>query len=788
MVNHLPGDYVSVYMPTTPNPTSGFFLMMPQKDVIELDMSVDEALKYIISMGVVAPADTAQRRRAAEGRRGAEAGGQPVTRAGRAISIFQSRFHMRSEYCGSINRTHLQQTVTVCGWVHRRRDHGGVIFIDLRDREGLLQMVCDPDNAGDLQDRRNAAQRIRRARRPARCAPRPDGTINANLVSGEIEVLAGEIEMLNPSLTPPFMMDDDQICRKTSASNTAFSTCAGRRCRRTCGCATAPRWRCASIWTSTASSTSRRRCSTSRRPRARASSWCRRACTTASFYALPQSPQLFKQLLMVAGFDRYYQIVKCFRDEDLRADRQPEFTQIDIETSFLDEREIQDIMEGLIRHMFKQVLDVELPPFPRMAYAEAMARYGSDKPDLRVKLELTELTDLMTTVDFKVFKQATALKDGRVAALRVPGGAALTRKEIDDYTEFVAIYGAKGLAYIKVNDVDQTERRGPAVADRQVPAAARCSAKSSRRTGAVNGDLIFFGADRAKVVNDALGALRVKIGHEKGHAEAGWRPVLGGRFSGVRVRRGSQALERRAPSVHLAEGRAYRAAARRDPGKVQAKAYDVALNGWEIGGGSVRIHRAEVQAKVFEALGISPEDARAKFGFLLDALQYGAPPHGGIAFGLDRLVTLMAGADSIREVIAFPKTQRGQDLMVERAQCGHREPVARTAHPAAPTGTQSLSGCGRRCRQCRMTNDARIAGGSAAAVGGVAAAVAGGDCAQRRAAGAAARSRVRRAAGRGAARPSQLIQRGGPFPLSARRRRFRQLRTVAAGAAARLLP
>ena len=380
------------------------------------------------------------------------------------------------------------------------------------------------------------------------------------------------------------------------------------------------------------------------------------------FYALPQSPQLFKQLLMVSGFDRYYQIVKCFRDEDLRADRQPEFTQIDIETSFLNEREIQDMMEGLVCHMFKQTLNVDLGTFPRITYAEAMARYGSDKPDLRVKLELTDLTELMKTVDFKVFKQAAVLKDGRVAAMRVPGGAALSRKEIDDYTTFVAIYGAKGLAYIKVNDVTKLSDEGlqSPIVKFMTPEVL---GEILQRTGAVNGDLIFFGADRAKVVNDALGALRVKVGHEKGHAEAGWRPVWVVDFPAFDY---DEEAKRWNAAHHpfTSPKDEHIELLSTDPGKVQAKAYDVALNGWEIGGGSVRIHRAEVQAKIFEVLGIAPEDARAKFGFLLDALQYGAPPHGGIAFGLDRLVTLMAGADSIREVIAFPKTQRGQDLMV----------------------------------------------------------------------------------------------------------------------------
>jgi aspartyl-tRNA synthetase len=382
------------------------------------------------------------------------------------------------------------------------------------------------------------------------------------------------------------------------------------------------------------------------------------------FYALPQSPQLFKQLLMVSGFDRYYQIVKCFRDEDLRADRQPEFTQIDIEMSFLSEREIQDLMEGLVRHVFKKVLDVDLPPFPRLTYADATSRYGSDKPDLRVKLELTELTDLMKDAGFKVFRSAAELKDGRVAALRVPGGnEQFTRKELDDLAPFVAIYGAKGLAYIRVNDPAKLNEEGL-----QSPIVKFLSPQILgaiiQRTGAKAGDVIFFGADKRKIVNDALGALRMKVGHEKGHAEAGWRPVWVLDFPAYEY----DDEQKRWGAAHhpfTAPKDEHQELMQSDPGKVLAKAYDIALNGWEIGGGSVRIHRAEIQAKQFALLGISQEEQRAKFGFLLDALQYGAPPHGGIAFGLDRLVALMAGVDQIRDVIAFPKTQRGQDLMVE---------------------------------------------------------------------------------------------------------------------------
>jgi len=382
------------------------------------------------------------------------------------------------------------------------------------------------------------------------------------------------------------------------------------------------------------------------------------------FYALPQSPQLFKQMLMMAGFDRYYQVVKCFRDEDLRADRQPEFTQIDIETSFLGEDEIRPIMEGLVRRMFRDALGEELPdPFPVMAFADAMRDYGSDKPDLRVPLKLTELTDLMKSVDFKVFRGAAEMANGRVAALRVPGGGSLTRKEIDDYTTFVAIYGAKGLAYIKVNDASRPNDQGL-----QSPIVKFLPESVLReilaRTGAVDGDLVFFGADKAKVVNDALGALRAKVGHERGLASGRWKPLWVVDFPMFEQDDETGAWSaRHHPFTAPKDGHEDRFAS--DPGNALAKAYDVVLNGWEIGGGSVRIHRPEVQAKVFEALAISPEDQRRKFGFLLDALSYGAPPHGGIAFGLDRMATLMCGAESIREVIAFPKTQRGQDLLVD---------------------------------------------------------------------------------------------------------------------------
>jgi aspartyl-tRNA synthetase len=566
---------------------------------------------------------------------------------------------MRSEYCGCISRQHLDQTVTLCGWVHRRRDHGGVIFIDLRDREGLVQIVCDPDTPATFQ----TADKVRNefvVRVAGRVRRRPEGTVNPNLVSGEIEVLAQGIEILNASLTPPFQMDDETLS-ETVRLEYRFLDLRRPQMQHNLRL----RYRVAMAVRSFLDRHGfidiETPMLTRSTPEGARDYLVPSRVHPGHFFALPQSPQLFKQLLMIAGFDRYYQIVKCFRDEDLRADRQPEFTQIDVETSFLDQRRITELMEELIRTVFRDVLNVDLPnPFPRMSYDEAMALYGSDKPDLRVPLKLTELTDVMKEVEFKVFREAAQLKDGRVAALRIPGGGGLSRKDIDDYTEFVKIYGAKGLAYIKVNAMAKGAEglQSPILKFLKAPVVATLL----ERTGARDGDLIFFGADRAKVVNEALGALRVKIGHERGLAESGWRPVWVLDFPMFEY----DEEEKRWVAMHhpfTSPAPGHEDLLETDPGAARAIAHDLALNGWEIGGGSVRIHRQDVQSKVFRALAISPEEAEAKFGFLLKALQYGAPPHGGIAFGLDRIVTMMAGAESIRDSIAFPKTQRAQCLL-----------------------------------------------------------------------------------------------------------------------------
>jgi aspartyl-tRNA synthetase len=588
---------------------------------------------------------------------------------------------MRTQYCGLLEATYVGQTVTLFGWVHRRRDHGGVIFIDLRDREGLVQVVCDPDR----RDVFATAEKIRNEyclQVTGTVRRRPEGTANANLVSGEIEVLCQQIEILNASVPPPFQLDDEDLSESTRLTHRVLDL---RRLQMQDNLKL--RYRVAmevrqfldkmgfiDIETPMLTRST---------PEGARDYLVPSRVHPGQFYALPQSPQLFKQMLMVAGFDRYYQIVKCFRDEDLRADRQPEFTQIDIETSFLGEAEIRAMMEEMIRAVFKNVLDVALPnPFPVLPYRDAMARFGSDKPDLRVHLELTELTDVMRDVEFKVFKSATELADGRVAALRVPGGGELPRSEIDGYTEFVRIYGAKGLAYIKVNELGSDVRLGL-----QSPIVKNLHDKALlailQRTQARAGDLVFFGADRVKVVNDALGALRTKIGHsdfgrDHGLSTAGWQPLWVVDFPMFEY----DEEENRFVAAHhpfTSPKDEHLELLQTDPAKCMAKAYDMALNGWEIGGGSVRIHREDVQSKVFRALKIDADEARAKFGFLLDALQYGAPPHGGIAFGLDRLVAMMAGSESIRDVIAFPKTQRAQDLLTQ-APSGVDERQLRELH------------------------------------------------------------------------------------------------------------
>ncbi|BCB25689.1 aspartate--tRNA(Asp/Asn) ligase [Sulfurimicrobium lacus] len=568
---------------------------------------------------------------------------------------------MRTHYCGAVNRDHLQQTVTLSGWAHRRRDHGGVIFIDLRDREGLVQVVCNPDKVDTFA----IAEKIRNEfvlKVTGRVNPRPEGTVNPNLPTGEIEVIADSIEILNASLTPPFQLDDENLSenvrlthryldlrRPVMQENMKLRYRVSKTLRDYLDQHGFMEIETPMLTRST--------------PEGARDYLVPSRVHPGQFFALPQSPQLFKQLLMVAGFDRYFQITKCFRDEDLRADRQPEFTQVDIETSFMSENEIMDIVETMIRGMFKTVMNVDLPnPFPRMPYAEAMGRYGSDKPDMRVTLELTELSDVMKSVEFKVFRAAADMEGGRVAALKVPGGGTLSRKEIDDYTAFVGIYGAKGLAYIKVNEVAKGRDglQSPIVKNLDDTALKAII----ERTGATDGDLIFFGADKAKVVNEALGALRAKVGHERGLAESGWRPLWVVDFPMFeRDEENNRWAALHHPFTAPADG--HEDLLQSDPGKALSKAYDMVLNGWEVGGGSVRIHRQEVQSKVFQALNISAEEAQEKFGFLLDALQFGAPPHGGLAFGLDRLVTLMAGAESIRDVIAFPKTQRAACLMTQ---------------------------------------------------------------------------------------------------------------------------
>ncbi|SIQ04393.1 aspartyl-tRNA synthetase [Janthinobacterium sp. TND4EL3] len=571
---------------------------------------------------------------------------------------------MRTEYCGLVTEAMLGQTVSLCGWVHRRRDHGSLIFIDLRDREGLVQIVCNPEQAEMFK----VAEAVRNEfclRVTGVVTNRIEGTINNNLKSGKIEVVCSELEVLNPSVPVPFQLDDDNLSETTRLTHRVLDlrrpqmqnnlrlryrvTMEVRKYLDALGFIDIE----TPMLTKSTPEGARDYLVPSR-------------VNAGSFFALPQSPQLFKQLLMVANFDRYYQITKCFRDEDLRADRQPEFTQIDCETSFLTEQEIRDLFEDMIRVVFKNTLNIDLPnPFPVMDFAEAMGLYGSDKPDMRVKLAFTDLTEVMKSVEFKVFNGAANMKGGRVVALRVPQGGSMPRSEIDAYTQFVAIYGAKGLAYIKVNE----KAKGPEGLQSPIVKflPADVLATILEQTGAQDGDLIFFGADKAKVVNDAIGALRVKIGHSEFGKKAGlfedvWKPLWVVDFP---MFEHDEEADRWTATHHpfTAPKDGHEDMLESDPGACIAKAYDMVLNGWELGGGSIRIHREEVQSKVFRALKIDAEEAQLKFGFLLDALQYGAPPHGGLAFGLDRIVTMMTGSESIRDVIAFPKTQRAQDLL-----------------------------------------------------------------------------------------------------------------------------
>jgi len=576
---------------------------------------------------------------------------------------------MRSHYCGLVTEALNGQTVSLCGWVNRRRDHGGVIFIDLRDREGYVQVVCDPDRPEMFkiaEDVRNEfciqVKGLVRAR--------PEGTTNDNLKSGKIEVLCQELIVLNASVTPPFQIDDDNLSETTRLTHRVLDL---RRPYMQNNLML--RYRVAmevrkyldengfvDIETPMLTKST---------PEGARDYLVPSRVHDGQFFALPQSPQLFKQLLMVAGYDRYYQITKCFRDEDLRADRQPEFTQIDIETSFLTEEDIRDMFQGMIKRVFQNTIGVDLGEFPVMTYQDAMHLYGSDKPDLRVKLQFTEVTDVMADVDFKVFSGAATMKGGRVVALRVPNGSVegggISRGEIDAYTEFVKIYGAKGLAYIRVNDLSKGRDGLQSPIVKNIHDAALNAVLE--RSGAQNGDIIFFGADKAKIVNDAIGALRIKIGHsdfgkKNGLFEDRWAPMWVVDFPMFEFDEDSQ----RYNAVHhpfTAPKDGHEDWMVTAPEKCISKGYDMVLNGWEMGGGSVRIHRADVQQKVFDALKITPEEAQLKFGFLLDALQYGAPPHGGLAFGLDRIVTLMTGAESIRDVIAFPKTQRAQCLLTQ---------------------------------------------------------------------------------------------------------------------------
>jgi aspartyl-tRNA synthetase len=566
---------------------------------------------------------------------------------------------MRSHYCGALSTANIDETVTLCGWVDRRRDHGGVIFLDLRDRQGIVQVVFDPDTEEHFQ----RADKVRSEyvlKLTGRVRARTDGTVNPAMATGQIEVLGKQLEILNASATPPFQLDEHTRVGEEVRLQYRYMDLRRQEMQERL------------ILRSRITSAVRNFLDgegfldietpilTRATPEGARDYLVPSRTHPGKFFALPQSPQLFKQLLMVSGFDRYYQIAKCFRDEDLRADRQPEFTQIDIETAFLDEQEIMAITERMIRGLFAAVLNVDLPAFPHMTYAEAMDRYGSDKPDLRIPLELVSVDDLMQQVEFKVFRGPADDPAGRVAALKVPGGASISRKEIDDYTKYVSIFGARGLAWIKVNDL------AAGVEGLQSPILKFMPddivAQMMTRLGAANGDIIFFGADRTRIVNEALGALRIKVGQDQGMVADGWAPLWVVDFPMFEesATGGWTPLHHpfTAPSCDAEQLAA-------SPGTALSRAYDMVLNGTELGGGSIRIHKRDMQEAVFRILDIDEAEAQEKFGFLLNALQYGAPPHGGLAFGLDRLVMLMTGATSIRDVIAFPKTQSAACVMTD---------------------------------------------------------------------------------------------------------------------------
>jgi len=567
---------------------------------------------------------------------------------------------MRSHYCGQVTESLIDSDVELCGWVHRRRDHGGVIFIDLRDREGLVQVVFDPDTVEAFA----TAERVRSEfvlKIKGRVRHRPEGTVNEDLTSGKVEVLGKELTILNAAKTPPFPLDEEtdvheetrlryryiDLRRPEMLQRMQFRSEVTRVLRN--------------FLDDEGFMDIETPMLTKATPEGARDYLVPSRTHDGQFFALPQSPQIFKQLLMVSGLDRYYQIVRCFRDEDLRADRQPEFTQLDIETSFMDDEAIMSMNETMIREVFHKVLEVDLPnPFPRMTYAEAISRFGVDKPDLRIPLELIDIDDLMKDVEFKVFSGPANADDSRVAALRLPQGGKLSRKEIDGLTEFVGIYGAKGLAYIKVNELAKGRDGLQSPILKFMPDDVITAVME--RAQAEDGDIVFFGADKANIVNEALGALRVKLGHDYELVEAGWRPLWVVDFPMFEWDEGAK----RYNALHhpfTAPVDPDPARLRANPGEALSCAYDMILNGTEVGGGSVRIHDAEMQAAAFEVLGIDDEEARDKFGFLLDALQYGCPPHGGIAYGMDRLVMLMCGASSIRDVMAFPKTQSANCLL-----------------------------------------------------------------------------------------------------------------------------